>query len=382
MTENVSLSTRASTAKELRRIRARRLLRRVLLGVGTPTLLAALYYGAIASPQYESVASFTIQSADGGGASSLELLIATVPGSNAGRDVLLVQEYALSRDMLALLREQHGFVEHYSHEDVDLASRLPPDAQPEEQFRYFQDHVSLAHDSASSVLTLTVRAFSSEKAAEIAQAILSASELMVNQMTERARQDRIGLAERAVGQAEERLTRARQAVVELQSSRSELNPQASAAALLSVRSSLEAELASARAELSTLRAVLQRGAPRLVEQRQRVAALAHQVERQTSRLVGEDQEGLHAAIARFEPLLAEKHFAERAHASALTSLELSRIEASRQHRYLVTLTTPSEPELPTHPDTIEAVLTVFVLSFALLSIGALLLASIREHANV
>lgn len=382
MSENVSLSTRASTAKELRRIRAQRLLRRVLIGVGVPTLIAALYYGGVATPQYESVASFTIQSADGGGASSLELLIASVPGSSAGRDVLLVQEYALSRDMLALLRDEHLFVEHYSDDEVDFASRLAPDAQLEEQFRYFADHVVISHDSASSVLTLTVRAFSAAKAAEFARAILAASELMVNQMTERARQDRIGLAGRAVTQAEERLTTARQAVVEAQSSGSELNPQASAAALLSVRSTLEAELASARAELATLRAVLQRGAPRLVEQRQRVSALAQQVARQTSRLVGGDEQGLHATIARFEPLLAEKHFAERAHASALTSLELSRIEASRQHRYLVTLTTPSEPGLPTHPDTIRAVLTVFVLSFALLSIGALLLASIREHANV
>jgi capsule polysaccharide export protein KpsE/RkpR len=43
---------------------------------------------------------------------------------------------------------------------------------------------------------------------------------------------------------------------------------------------------------------------------------------------------------------------------------------------------PSEPDEATHPRVWIAVLTVFVLSFALLGIGTLLLASVREHANL
>ena len=64
MSTTVSSDTRAKTAKQLRKMRARRLAVRLAVGVGLPTLLAALYVGAIATPRYESVSTFTIQSAD------------------------------------------------------------------------------------------------------------------------------------------------------------------------------------------------------------------------------------------------------------------------------------------------------------------------------
>jgi capsular polysaccharide transport system permease protein len=228
-----------------------------------------------------------------------------------------------------------------------------------------------------------VRAFDAEKARELAEAILAAGERMVNQMMEQARRDRIELAQTEVRRSEERLSAARTAVLELQGERAELDPLASAEAVLSVRSTLEAELASARAELSTLRATLQPGMPQLVTQEQRVAALARQVEEQRRRLAASDRpDGLNADIAAFEPAMAEKAFAEQVYASALKSLEIARVEAMRQHRYLVRIARPTQPDEPTHPRVWIAILTVLVSSFALLGIGTLLLASVREHANL
>lgn len=372
-----------ATTRDLRRRRARRLVLRLVLGVGLPTTIAAVYYGFLATPQYESTASFTIQSADSSGPASLELLIATVPGSGAPRDAMLVQSYVQSRDMLQQLVDEHDFIEHYSDPNIDYLSRLAPDASFEEVYEYYQDKVEAEHDTQSGVVTLRVRAFSAEKAREMADAILAASEAMMNRMMDQARQDRIELAEAEVQRAEKRLGDARRHLLELQGERSEIDPMASAEALLSVRSSLEAELAVARAELNTMRATLQPGTPQLVAQQQRVASLARQVEEQTRRLAADGtSEGLNADIAAFEPAVAEKEFAQHAYESALKSLELARLEASRQHRYLVTIARPSVPDEPTHPRVFVAVLTVFVLSFALLGIGWLLLASVREHANL
>ncbi|HJL47558.1 MAG TPA: hypothetical protein RMG45_17020, partial [Polyangiaceae bacterium LLY-WYZ-15_(1-7)] len=79
---------------------------------------------------------------------------------------------------------------------------------------------------------------------------------------------------------------------------------------------------------------------------------------------------------------AEKEFAERAYASAVTSLEMARVEAARQHRYLATISGPSRSDEPSHPNVLWSILTVLVLSFAGLGIGTLLVASVREHANV
>ncbi|MCB1234312.1 MAG: hypothetical protein KDM91_04500, partial [Verrucomicrobiae bacterium] len=45
----------------------------------------------------------------------------------------------------------------------------------------------------------------------------------------------------------------------------------------------------------------------------------------------------------------EKEFAQRAYESALASLELARVDADRQHRYLVTIAQPSSPDSATYP---------------------------------
>lgn len=382
MTTSVPSDTRAATAKQLRRLRARRLGLRLLLGVGVPTLLASIYYGALVQPQYESVTSFTIQSADGAGpGNALQLLVAAVPGT-ASRDVMLVREYVESRDMLALLIREHGWAEHYADANVDWFSRLAADAPFEDRYEYYLDHIDIEHDSQSGVLTLSVRAFSREKAQQLGQAILDASERMVNELNERARHDRIELSQAEVRRAEQRLSKARQDLRQLQAERGDLDPTRSAASLIEVRSRLESELAIARAELSTLSATLQPDAPQVVEQRRRVAALQRQIDEQSRRLSGADGEGLGDTIASFEPVVIEKEFAQRAYESALTSLELARVDAARQHRYLVRIAGPSRPEDPAYPRFWYAVLTVLALSFALLGIGTLLVASIREHANV
>lgn len=382
MTAEVPQKAKSETMRELRRMRTRRLATRLSLGVGLPTLCVALYSGMVASPQFESVTTFTIQSADGpSGAGALQFLMASVPGT-AGRDTLLVQEFIESRDMVARLDRDHGLRAHYASDSVDWLSRLQADATIDDTHEYYLDHVDVEHDSQSGSVTLHVRAFSAEQAEAFGQAILEASEQMVNEMSERARRDRIRLAEEQVASAEQRLTAARTALVELQAQGAELNPAASAQAILGIRSQLEGELAIARAELATMAATLQPTSPELQTQRRRVGALQRQIDEQTQRLAGEDGRGLSDTIARFEPVYAEKELAQHLYETALGSLEIARVDAARQHRYLVRIAGPSRPEEAAYPIVWRDVITVLLVSFALLGIGTLVIASVREHANV
>jgi capsular polysaccharide transport system permease protein len=368
-------------AAAIRRARIRRTAVRLGLFVALPTLVATIYYGLVASDQYESVAAFTIQNADGPSPGGVEFFLGTMPGGAAGRDVLIVQEHVLSRSMLAHLRERFDFDAHYADEAHDVVSRLSKRADLEDIYEYFLRRVSLEHDAASGVLTLRVRAYSPEAAERFADAILGASEDMVNRMSEDARQDRMRLAESEVEKAESRLGKARAALLDFQREKDELNPFQSAATAEAVRGSLESQLAEARAELSALTAVMHAGAPKVEAQRRRVASLAAQVERERGKMVGGDG-AVGESIAHFEPLLLEKEFAEQTYRSAIASLELARVEASRQHRYLVTVAAPSKPDARTHPERLRGILTVFLAAFMLLGIGSLLMASIREHANL
>lgn len=376
------LDSAKARAKELRRVRARRLMLRLLVFVGLPTLLATAYYGLLASSQYESYATFTIHSVElrpamGG----LEGLLGGASGS--GRDVLAVRDYVLSRDMLTRLNKEHGFIAHYQAASVDFASRLARDASFEDAYIYFGDKVSADYDLTSGSLLLRVRAFSSDKALELSQAVLTYSEEMVNKLSERERRDRMQFGEDEVNKAEARLAKARQRLLELQQKYGDFNPIASATGALTVRTQLEGELAKAKAELMQLKAFMNDDAPRVKVAEERAKSLSAQVSAESQRLVDKKgADGINTSLADFDAAMVEKEFAQKAYETAMAALELARADANRQHRYLAPIANPSKPDESTYPRRVVGVFSVFVVSFLLMGIGTLLGAAVQEHARL
>jgi len=243
--------------------------------------------------------------------------------------------------------------------------------------------VQVDHDSTSGVLTLRVRAFKPEYAKRLADAVLSESEKMVNHLSERARLDQTRVARAEVATAEQRLSKARLAIVELQREHAEFNPQQTATEAFALRGELKGELAMARAELMEARAFMQPNAPRVVALEERVRSLSAQVAEESRRLVNpKGDKGLSNSMAVFDAAMVEKEFAQSAYQSALTSLELARSEASRQHRYLATIAKPSAPNAETHPKRVRGVVTVVLLSAMLLGIVMLVVEAVREHARI
>tara|TARA_R110002096_G_scaffold16898_15_gene58246 strand:- start:26360 stop:27508 length:1149 start_codon:yes stop_codon:yes gene_type:complete len=381
MSSEVGAIRGSTSAKTIRRARARRLARRIALWVGLPTLLAIAYYGFWATPQYESVAVFTVQS-NKGSAGSLDGLSALLPGvSSSPRDAMLVREFALSRTMLSHLDAEHGFSEHYRDASADFWSRLDSDASREDVYDYYTDRVFVNYSPDAGTLTLRVRAFTADKAQDLAMAIRVASEKMVNEMSERARVDRLSFIEEQVQLAETRLANARKALLALQVEGHELSPEKSASAVLGVRTELEGELAREKAELSALLSVMTAQAPQVRAQKQKVRSLQGQVSAQNKRLVDEEGNSINTSIAKFEPLLFEKEVAQRAFETALASLEMARMEVLREQRYLVTISSASLPQEATEPRRLWSIATVFAISIALMGIFGMLGAALREHAK-
>ncbi len=371
----------STSAKEIRRARARRLVIQFALWVGLPTILGILYYGFWATPQYESTAVFTVQS-NKGSAGSLDGLSALLPGvSSSPRDAMLVREFALSRTMLATVDKKQRFVEHFRAPSADYFNRLDEDASSEDVFEFYLEHVSLSYSGGSGTMTLVTRAFSPQMAQSMSQEIIKASEDMVNELSTRARVDRMSFVESHVNESEERLAKARAAIVALQMQGKELSPKDSANAVLSVRAQLESELARAKAELSALRSIMTASAPKVLAMRQRVRSLQGQVNAQNKRLVNTDGESINSSIAEFEPLLFEKEVAQRSFETALRSLEMARTESLREQRYLVTISAPSLPENATKPRRLWGIATVFFLSLVLMGVFGMLAGAVREHAK-
>jgi capsular polysaccharide transport system permease protein len=369
-------------AAEVRRLRSRRLLRRLALFVVLPTTAAAAYYGLIATPQFESYSTFTVQSSEARPTLGMEGLLAGI-ASGAGHDALAVRDYALSRDMLALLDKQDGFIRHYREPSRDWVSRLSESASFEDAYEYFGSKVYADYDQTSGAVTLRVRAFTPDKAQAFAKSLLAGSEAMVNKLSERQRRDRTRWAEAELKLAEERLQGSRKAIVALQQKHKDFSPLQTAGAAFQIRTQLEGELAKARAEVMQLKSFMNADAPQVRAANERVKALGAQIAGESRRLVDpKESSGLNASLVDFEAGMTEKEFSEKAYASALAALELARADADRQHRYLAVVAGPSRPDESTYPHRFRSVLAAFVLSFLLLGVVSLLGAAVREHARL
>lgn len=370
-------------AAKLRQTRAKRLALRLLVFVLIPTAVSAVYYGAVASDQYESYSIIKVHSADTQPTMALEGLLGGMPGGASSQDALAVREYVLSRDMLSKLNKDHQFVAHYQQAHVDWASRLSDDASFEDAYDYYESKVHANFDTTAGTLTLRVRAFSPNMAQEFTQAILEYSEERVNELTDRERADRTGYAEKEVARAEKRLAKARQDLLELQRTHAEFNPEQTATAALTIRTQLEGQLAAARAELMELQSFMRPTAPKVRATQERVRSLSAQIAQKSLSLVNPKKSGgLSGSMVEFEAAMVEKEFAQGAYEAAWRALEMARADAARQHRYVARIARPSLPDESTYPRRWLGVLAVFVLSFLLLGILLLLGASIREHAKL
>lgn len=365
----------------VRKARVRRLQRLFRWWVGIPSLLALLYYGLIASDYYQSEAKFSIQSVDRSASSGLDSLLGALPGAGSDKDAMTVRDYILSRDVLARLEQDHGFIRHYQ-EAGDWFSKLSRDATFEESFDYYRRRVDVDFDMQSGISTLHVRALDAARAAEFAGAILKYGEQLVNELSHRAEMDRLDLAREEVRLGEQRLATARSAILNQQLVANEMNPAESAAAVMEIRTQLEAELAKTQAELTEIIGYMRADSPRAKALKNRSDSLNKQIARENRRLTNPEDDSLSSSIAGFEPLLVEKEFATKAYESALTSLEVARTEAARQHRYLATIVSPSVPDEATHPQRLLKIITVVLAAMLAFGIGSLLIAAIREHARI
>lgn len=357
---------------------------RLAFWVGVPTLLAVVYYGLLATDMYQSESKYSIQGSDMRSAGSLDSLLGALSVSGGGTeyDARAVREYVLSRDVLRRLESEEGFIRHFQDPAIDWIARIPADATLEEAYGYYDGLVDVRYDSQSGVSTLHVRGTTAEDAGRFALAILRYAEETVNDLSERARLDRMEFARREVAAGEIRLASARQAILELQREGEEIDPVESATAVFNIRSALDAELSKARAELRQLQSFMQPDAHQVQVLKQKITSLEEQIRSENLKLVDNQSQSLSASIARFEPLVLEKEFAEKAYESALTSLEVARTEAAQQHRYLAIVVSPSMPDEPTHPQRLLGVLTVFALALVGFGVLSLLLAAAREHARL
>jgi capsular polysaccharide transport system permease protein len=357
-----------------------------ILLVAAPTLIAALFYAFVASDQYATQSAFAVRGSSGG-ASALDLGGLFSLGSGAvdaeTSDSYIVQEYIHSREMVEALIAEANFIEVYSRPSADPYYRLDPAGTIEDFVDYWRTMSLVEFDTETGIMQLTVRAFRPQDAETITQTVIERSEDLVNELSLRAREDSLKNARREVEIAEKRYAEARRAVASYRGSEREIDPSALATSRQTLVGELEAEVARRESELSALRATMSENSPRVVYVRNQIDALKKQISNVREQVAepedGQDRPVLTERLSRFEELLAEREFAQKAYVSSLAALESARVEALKQQRYLAVFVRGTAPEAATYPEGMRWTLILFGSLFMGWGVLCLVSAALRDR---
>lgn len=351
-----------------------------LLTVAAPTLLATLYFGLFASDVYVSESQFVVRSPDKPAMSGLGVLLKSTGFSNSGDEVFAAQDYVRSRDALRALNRKDAVERAYGDRGVSIFDRFNPlglNGSFEDLFNYYQKRVGVQYDTASSIATLTVRAFRPDDAYRMNRELLSLAEGVVNRLNERGRTDLVQFAEREVRDAQVEDRNAAVALARYRNGRGVVDPEEQAKAQLEMVSKLQDELIGARMQLLQLNQMAPEN-PQIPILKTRIAGLSHEIDVQMGRVAG-DRKSLSASAVQYQRLELERQFAEKRLAAALTSFQEAQSEARRKQAYVERIVEPNIPDEAAEPRRLRGILATFVLGLVAWVILRMLLAGIREH---
>jgi capsular polysaccharide transport system permease protein len=354
----------------------------LLLTVGIPTLLVALYYAFWASDIYTSESRFVVRSPERPASTALGSLLQGAGFNKAPEDSYSVREYILSRDALKVLDDKLKIKAAYSSRDIDMFSRFAGfdwDDSFEALHRYYQNKVDVQTDSNSAIVTLKVKAYTAEDAANANRILLEQSEALVNRLNERGRGDLIRYARNEVALAEKNAKATALALSSYRNQQNVVDPERQASVQLQQVAKLQDELIATNTQLSQLQAFTP-GNPQIPALRNRSRTLQMEIEKETARVAG-GRSSLANKTAGFEQLKLESEFANKQLATALASLETARNEAQRQQVYIERIAQPSLPDVAQEPRRLRSVLATFVMGLVAWGILSMLLAGLREHRD-
>lgn len=360
------------------------LLRRRTFGAAfVASLLAALYWGLIASDRYVSEAHVVIQRTDlsSGQSMSFVSLLGNL-GAGVQPEQLLLRDHLLSVDMLKKLDAKLNLRAHYSNWRRDVLSRMWFENTALEWFhQHYLSRVSVEFDDYSGVLVIKTQGYDAKTAHAIATMLVEEGERFMNFMGHSLAQEQVTFLEKQVADMNKRVIQARQAVLSFQNQKGLVSPQGTAENLAAVVNRLESQRIELQTRLAAMLGYLMPTSPNVVEVNMQIAAVEKQIAQEKARLTSPNEATLNRTVEEFQRLELEAQFALDVYKTALVALETGRVEATRTLKKVSVLQSPFEPQHPVEPRRIYNTVVFILAALLIAGIMHLLAAIIRDHKD-
>lgn len=363
-----------------------------------PAAVCAFYAGVVASPIYVSEARLAVResqpdraTADDGEDGSkgamagvmkgLSSLFGGGAGGSQAQAPFVLASYVTSRSFVAALDADGWLRAFFSRPGLDPLSRLSADATLEDVWRYWNRHVTAAVDRRSEIVLLRVRAFSPEDARTIAQRVVHAGEVLLNDIISRSRADSVTRAADQLNRAKARYVAALARQQEWRSRQRAIDPVQAAEALGTSLLRLEQERISADKEMRALEKLSAPDGPALGVLRDRVRAIDTEIAAFRASLGGPggSKGSTVNALAAFEEAELEVRFAETMQSIAVAGLQEAERRMRAQSAFVNVFVPPSLPTTSTEPSWWRTGLFVLVLAGIFWLNVMVLIAVIRDH---
>ncbi|PID36008.1 MAG: capsule biosynthesis protein [Rhodobacterales bacterium] len=347
-----------------------------------PTLIAGYYYYAIATPMYATKSEFVIKTAGGGASGAASLFagsaLATV------QDSITVQSYLSSRDAMLRLDGDLGFKAHFQNLEIDPLQRLDPDATNERAYAVYKDRVKIGFDPTEGIIKMEVVAADPETSAAFSNALIRYAEERVIDLTQRLREDQMAGARESYEEAEQAMLAAQNEVLRLQQEMGVFDATSDAAAVMGQISGLETQLQQKNLQLQQLLDNARPNQARVEGVRGDIRRLEALIADLRSKLtVAGGSSGNSLASVSGQLRIAETNLATRTALmqQALQQLEVARIEANKQTRFLEPGVTPVAPDEPTYPRAFENTILAFLIFSGIYLMVSLTASILREQVS-
>lgn len=353
-----------------------------LLLVGLPGILAAYYYGAVASDQYVTDIQFGVKSADAQRNDASSMFQGMAAASQIGLQSNILVQYMKSREIVDSIDRELDLRGRFSGSAVDWLSRLAPGAPNEELVAYWRGKVAPYFEQTTGIISVRVRAFTPQDALAIGKAVITRSERLSEDLSRRARTDYVRFATEQVDDATARLSKVRQELLEFRDKEMTLDPTKEADVARLGIAKLREEAARVQTDMATVQAQLGETSPIYVSLRYRLNALQSQVKEAEAKLMGSagpSSNPMSRNMRGYEALQTERVVAEKLYDMALQSLERAQFEANRQSWYLEVFVHPALAEQPLYPRRLISTLIVVLVGFGTWMFLLMIYHSIREH---
>jgi capsular polysaccharide transport system permease protein len=352
--------------------------------VGVPTLVAAVYYFGIASNLYMSEADFVVRGPGTEKSMSIAgMMSSSSSGEQPGQDeALIVQQFIMSRDVVRKLARHDDLRAVLDRPEGDSVTRFPGmffwRNDFEALYKAYSRFVEVDIDGETGVSVLKVKAYRPEDAEKIAQALVTYSEHLVNELNDRTRQDALRSFEQEVDTTQTHIADIQAKLTAYRVKQQMLDPKSAAEGPLALLQVLDTERADAQAKLADA-IKTSPNSPQVPLYRTRIVSLDRLIADDRTRITG-DSNSVAAAETEYERLDEARKLGETELASAYKSLEEARLDAQRQQLFLETVARPNLPDYPLYPKRVLSFSLVLASCLLAYGIAWLLVASVREHA--